>query len=89
MVGPCISPGVLWYHSGMKTHRLRLTDEDIALLVACLSARLAMATGLRAHRIVRLRSRLLEGAPGNPKWTLGEIEQTHEEDLDLEDLDDS
>ena len=68
----------------MKEHRLRLTDEDILLIVAALKARAAMAGPTRRHRIERLASRLLEGVRGNPKWILGEEEQTHEEDLDFD-----
>jgi len=41
-----------------------------------------MTTGLRRHRLERLATRLAECSPGNPKLTLGEYEQTHEEDLD-------
>lgn len=63
----------------MAEHRLRLTDEDIDLIVAALSARAAMAKGPRLHRIQRLRDRLAEGRPGNPKWILDEESQTHEE----------
>jgi hypothetical protein len=62
-------------------HRIRLTDEDIALIASALTARLAMAGPVRAHRIKRLTNRLLEGVRGNPKWRLDEFEQTHEEDL--------
>jgi hypothetical protein len=66
----------------MDTHRIRLTDGDIALIVAALRARAAMSGELRRHRIERLASRLAEGVRGNPKWILGEDEQTHEEDLE-------
>jgi hypothetical protein len=66
----------------VKDHRLRLTDEDILLIVAALRARLAMARGSRAHRIMRLADRLAESSRGNPKWLLDELGQTHEEDLD-------
>jgi hypothetical protein len=66
----------------MGDHRIRLTDDDITLIVSALTARLAMAGPIRAHRIKRLTNRLLEGVRGNPKWLLGEHEQTHEEELD-------
>lgn len=69
----------------MSDRRVRLTDDDIALIVAALRARAAMTTGLRAHRLERLATRLSEGGRGNPKWRLGEAEQTHEENLDTED----
>jgi hypothetical protein len=65
----------------MKEHRVRLTDEDIALIVAALNARAAMAGPARAHRIERLAVRLSEMTRGNPKWMIGEEEQTHEEEL--------
>jgi len=67
----------------MTDHRIRLTDGDIALIVAALRARLAMTTAKRAHRVRRLVSRLSELQPGNPKLFLGEDEQTHEEQLDI------
>jgi hypothetical protein len=73
----------------MQTHRIRLTDGDIELIAAALSARAAMAGAARRHRIERLASRLLEGGRGNPKWRLGEYEQTHEEDLDTDASEDS
>jgi hypothetical protein len=64
--------------------RIRLTPEDIDLIVATLRARVAMAGPMRRHRIERLADRLAEGGRGNPKWRLGELPQTHEEDLDGE-----
>ena len=67
---------------GMTDHRVRLTDEDIALIVAALKSRRAMARGLREHRVDRLIARLSEMTRGNPKWLLDEPGQTHEEDLD-------
>lgn len=66
----------------MADHRVRLTDEDIALIVAALRARAAMARGMRAHRVWRLAERLGEMHRGNPKWMLGEYAQTHEDELD-------
>jgi hypothetical protein len=71
----------------MKDHRVRLSDEDLALIVAALRARAAMSGPMRRHRIERLATRLAEGARGNPKWSLGELEQTHEEQLDADELD--
>jgi hypothetical protein len=65
-------------------HRIRLTDEDLALIVAALRSRRAMSSGLREHRIDRLVLRLTEAARGNPKWLLGEYEQTHEDEIELE-----
>jgi hypothetical protein len=69
----------------MSEHRVRLEDEDLALIVAALKARRAMSTGLREHRIDRLIARLAEMTPGNPKWLLDEEGQTHEDELDEED----
>jgi hypothetical protein len=66
----------------MADHRIRLSDDDRDLVISALRARMAMTSGLRRHRIERLVARLAEGARGNPKWLLGEYEQTHEEDLD-------
>jgi len=68
----------------MKDKRVRLSTEDTDLIVAALKARAAMTRGVRRHRIERLAARLAEGTRGNPKLTLGEYEQTHEEDLEDE-----
>ena len=70
----------------MKDRRVRLTDEDIALIVAALRSRAAMTRGLRRHRVERLAERLAEGGRGNPRWRLDEFGQTHEDLLDAEDL---
>ena len=66
-------------------HRIRLSDEDIELLVSSLKARAAMTKDLRKHRILRLAARLAEGHRGNPKLILGEYEQTHEDELEEDD----
>lgn len=66
----------------MADRRIRLTDEDIALIVSALRARAAMTRGLRRHRVERLADRLAEGGRGNPKWRLEEFGQTHEDELD-------
>jgi hypothetical protein len=66
----------------MSEHRVRLSTEDIELIVRALSARAAMTKGPRRHRIERLTARLAEGGRGNPKWRLDEQGQTHESDLD-------
>lgn len=71
----------------MAERRLRLSEDDVDLIVAALRARAAMARGLRRHRIERLAERLADGRKGNPKWRLDEISQTHEEDLDADELD--
>jgi hypothetical protein len=64
---------------------VRLSDDDVALIVAALRARAAMAGPMRRHRIERLADRLAEGGRGNPKWRLDELGQTHEDELDLDD----
>jgi len=61
----------------MKERRVRLTDEDIALIVGALRARVAMTSGARRHDILRLAARLSEGGRGNPKWRLDADSQTH------------
>lgn len=66
----------------MADRRIRLSDSDIDLIVAALRARAAMAGDMRRHRIDRLATRLAEGGRGNPKFKLGEYEQTHEEDIE-------
>ena len=71
----------------MADHRIRLSDDDIMLIVSALRARAAMTRSLRRHRIERLASRLAEGVRGNPKWILGEDEQTHEDELDPDEVD--
>jgi hypothetical protein len=70
----------------MPDKRIRLNDDDIELIIAALKSRRAMARGLRTHRVDRLIARLSEGGRGNPKLKLGEFEQTHEDDLDADDL---
>ncbi len=71
----------------MKDHRIRLTDEDIALIQSALRARSAMTTGLRRHRVERLVERLGQGTRGNPKLIFDEPGQTHEDELDADELD--
>ena len=66
----------------MADHRIRLSDDDVLLIAAALKARAAMTRGPRRHRIERLAARLLECTPGNPKFSLGEYEQTHEDEID-------
>ncbi len=68
----------------MGDHRIRLTTDDLTLICAALRARAAMTTGMRRHRIERLATRLAECERGNPKFSYGEFEQTHEEELDEE-----
>lgn len=69
------------------SHRIRLTDSDLALIIASLKARKTMTSRLRRHQVERLIARLTECAPGNPMFLHGEFEQTHEDELDPEDCD--
>jgi len=66
----------------MTDHRVRLTDDDLALICSALRARAAMTSGARRHRIARLAGRLADLERGNPKWRIDEYEQTHEDQLD-------
>jgi hypothetical protein len=67
-----------------REKRLRLSDDDIDLIVAALRARGAMTRGLRRHRIDRLAERLSDGRKGNPRWRLDDLGQMHEEDIEEE-----
>ena len=69
----------------MAERRVRLSDEDLELIVSALRARAAMTRGLRRHRVERLAERLSEGGRGNPRWRLDEERQTHEDELEPED----
>lgn len=66
--------------------RVRLNDDDIGLIVSALRSRAAMTKGLRRHRLERLAARLAEGGRGNPKFKLGDFEQTHEDELDADEI---
>lgn len=68
----------------MADRRIRLTDDDIYLIVSALRSRAAMTRGLRRHRVERLATRLAEGGRGNPKWRLDEYGQTREDELEEE-----
>ena len=57
---------------GMKEHRIRLTEEDLAIIVAALRARLAMARGTRRTRILELADRLDDVGRGNPRVRFGQ-----------------
>lgn len=70
----------------MSDHRIRLTDDDLRIVVAALSARAAMTRGLRRHRIERLVTRLSDAAPGNPRLRFDDFGQTQEDELDAEDV---
>lgn len=62
----------------MQSHRIRLTDLDIEVIVSALRARAAMLSGERAHHSARLKERLAECTPGNPQMILGRASQRHE-----------
>jgi hypothetical protein len=84
------TPVPLWSRRAFGTighvseHRVRLTDEDLEVILAALSARRAMYQGVRRHRLMRLFERLSEMTRGNPKWIIDELGQTHEEDLEVD-----
>ena len=84
--GRLLSAGPYGTVADMAEHRIRLTDDDLDLIVAALRARAAMTSKLRRHRVERLADRLAELAPGNPKWRLDELGQTHEDELDPDEL---
>ena len=50
----------------MAEHRVRLTDEDVALIVSALRARTAGISGKRRRRTIWLAGRLENMSPGNP-----------------------
>ena len=79
---PLTSGGPFGTIALMSDHRVRLTDDDLALITAALRARAATSGAMRRHRIERLAARLDEMSRGNPKWALGEYQQTHEDELD-------
>jgi hypothetical protein len=64
--------GVYGTIGSVSDHRVRLTDEDLDLICACLAARLAMAGPARARAIRKLGLRLADTAPGNPAWRFGD-----------------
>lgn len=70
----------------MGDHRIRLSDDDLRLIISALRARAAMTRGQRRHHVERLVARLAEGRRGNPKLSLGKLEQTHEDDLAADEL---
>lgn len=52
----------------MKDHRIRLTDQQLSLVVSALRARLAMQRGARRLASAQLIERLEEGGRGNPAF---------------------
>ena len=68
----------------VKQYRIRLTDDELSLIVASLRARAAMTRGDRRHMVERLAERLAEVAPGNPMWRFSEETQIREEDWEGE-----
>ena len=71
----------------MSDHRVRLTTEDLALIVSALRARAAMTTGMRRHRVERLAERLADMERGNPRWRIDDFRQAHEDELEDDDDD--
>ena len=56
---------------------MRLSDDDLSLIVAALRSRAAMTGGMRRHRVERLADRLSDMAPGNPIWRIddGQVQE--------------
>jgi hypothetical protein len=55
----------------MQSHRIRLNDLEVDLIVAALNARIAMTKGQRRSDMMRLAERLADGGKGNPDWRFG------------------
>jgi len=56
----------------VKQHRIRLTDDELGIVVSSLRARLAMSGAVRGVAIRKLIDRLSECTPGNPNWIYGD-----------------
>jgi hypothetical protein len=54
----------------MRSHRIRLTDEELAVVVSALRARVAGLSTKRGRAVAQLATRLAECTPGNPYWIL-------------------
>lgn len=52
----------------MADHRIRLSDSDIAIIVAALQHSYRVHSARRAARMLALAERLAEGGRGNPRW---------------------
>jgi hypothetical protein len=72
VAGPC--NGTI---GGVSDHRIRLTDEELAIITVALRARLAMRHGARAEAEYVLCVRLEECARGNPRLKLGKPTCVH------------
>jgi hypothetical protein len=55
----------------MSDHRVRLDDEELALVVGALRARIPGVGRARSEQLARLADRLDEGKRGNPRWLFG------------------
>lgn len=55
----------------MNDHRVRLDDQECALIVAALNARMPMMRGVRRARAQRLVERLTDMESGNPNFKYG------------------
>lgn len=55
----------------VKQYRIRLTTDDLDLIVAALSARYAGLSAVRRYHARELMRRLAEPEPGNPRWRFG------------------
>jgi hypothetical protein len=52
----------------VNDHRVRLNDDELALVVSALVARRAGVSAERAAQLDKLATRLSEGKRGNPNW---------------------
>src|SRR5512133_1394236 len=85
-LGPPLHSAVIYGTiASMKYSRPRLTEDEVALILAALRARAAMSGPMRRHKIERLAERLGENVRGNPKWIHSVFSQTREDEL--EDID--
>jgi hypothetical protein len=67
----------------MDSHRIRLSDHELAAITRSLAARLAMLRGQDRTIAQRLIARLDDGAPGNPHFRFSgeELWDTGETDV--------
>ena len=55
----------------MNTHRIHLSDDELAEICAALRARMSMRFDARRARTIKLLARLEDGGPGNPNLRFG------------------
>lgn len=57
-------------NGGVKDHRIRLSDDELDIVLRSLRARAAGLRGDGQLKLLRLAARLDNGRPGNPDWVL-------------------